>query len=175
MSIESRRTAADVINSDPQYPATWKAFIGQEQAKEQLVTAARAAKQRKVAMPHTLIESGRPGIGKTALGLLSAKEMGAGVAIASGQLDIHDARMILSEMVDGDVLIIDECHRLVEGGKGKAEWLLHYMENGVLMTALGAEQVAKAKRLLEELGLAVATPNDAREMLKLKGGRNVGF
>jgi uncharacterized protein (DUF849 family) len=38
-----------------------------------------------------------------------------------------------------------------------------------------AEQVAKAKRLLEELGFAVATPNDAREMLRLKGGRNVGF
>ena len=38
-----------------------------------------------------------------------------------------------------------------------------------------AEQVAKARRVLEELGLQVATPNDAREMLKLKGGRNVGF
>ena len=38
-----------------------------------------------------------------------------------------------------------------------------------------AEQVAKAKRMLEELGLAVATPDEAREMLKLKGGRNVGF
>ena len=38
-----------------------------------------------------------------------------------------------------------------------------------------AEQVAKAKRMLEELGLAVATPNDAREMLKLKGARNVAF
>src|SRR3954463_9512006 len=38
-----------------------------------------------------------------------------------------------------------------------------------------AEQVAKARRLLEELGLTVATPNDARDMLKLKGGRNVGF
>ncbi|HEV3009583.1 MAG TPA: 3-keto-5-aminohexanoate cleavage protein [Burkholderiales bacterium] len=38
-----------------------------------------------------------------------------------------------------------------------------------------AEQVAKAKRLLEELGLVVATPDDAREMLKLKGGRNVAF
>ncbi|HUQ74692.1 MAG TPA: 3-keto-5-aminohexanoate cleavage protein [Burkholderiales bacterium] len=38
-----------------------------------------------------------------------------------------------------------------------------------------AEQVAKARRVLEELGLTVATPNDAREMLKLKGGRNVGF
>jgi uncharacterized protein (DUF849 family) len=38
-----------------------------------------------------------------------------------------------------------------------------------------AEQVAKARRLIEELGLAVATPNEAREMLKLKGGRNVGF
>ncbi len=38
-----------------------------------------------------------------------------------------------------------------------------------------AEQVAKARRILEELGLAVASPNEAREMLKLKGGRNVGF
>jgi uncharacterized protein (DUF849 family) len=38
-----------------------------------------------------------------------------------------------------------------------------------------AEQVAKAKRMLEELGLAVATPDDARQMLKLKGGKNVAF
>ena len=38
-----------------------------------------------------------------------------------------------------------------------------------------AEQVSKARRMLEDLGLQVATPNDAREMLKLKGGRNVGF
>ena len=38
-----------------------------------------------------------------------------------------------------------------------------------------AEQVSKARRILEELGLAVATPDDARQMLKLKGGRNVGF
>src|SRR5690349_23181896 len=38
-----------------------------------------------------------------------------------------------------------------------------------------ADQVGKARRILEELGLAVATPNEAREMLKLKGGRNVGF
>jgi len=38
-----------------------------------------------------------------------------------------------------------------------------------------AEQVAKARRMLEELGLVVATPDDARQMLKLKGGRNVGF
>jgi uncharacterized protein (DUF849 family) len=38
-----------------------------------------------------------------------------------------------------------------------------------------AEQVAKARRMLEELGLSIATPNEAREMLKLKGGRNVAF
>ena len=38
-----------------------------------------------------------------------------------------------------------------------------------------AEQVAKARRILEDLGLVVATPDDARQMLKLKGGRNVGF
>jgi uncharacterized protein (DUF849 family) len=38
-----------------------------------------------------------------------------------------------------------------------------------------AEQVAKARRILEELGLQVATPGEARDMLRLKGGRNVGF
>jgi uncharacterized protein (DUF849 family) len=38
-----------------------------------------------------------------------------------------------------------------------------------------AEQVAKAKRIIEEVGLHVATPNEAREMLKLKGGKNVAF
>jgi len=38
-----------------------------------------------------------------------------------------------------------------------------------------AEQVTKARRILEELGLAVATPNEARDMLKLKGGRSVNF
>jgi uncharacterized protein (DUF849 family) len=38
-----------------------------------------------------------------------------------------------------------------------------------------ADQVGKARRILEELGLSVATPNEAREMLKLKGGRNVAF
>jgi len=38
-----------------------------------------------------------------------------------------------------------------------------------------AEQVTKARRILEELGLVVASPDDARQMLKLKGGRNVGF
>jgi uncharacterized protein (DUF849 family) len=38
-----------------------------------------------------------------------------------------------------------------------------------------AEQVSKARRIVEELGLVVATPDDARQMLKLKGGRNVGF
>ena len=43
------------------------------------------------------------------------------------------------------------------------------------LAASNAEQVSKARRILEELGLTVATPNDAREMLKLKGGRNVAF
>jgi uncharacterized protein (DUF849 family) len=38
-----------------------------------------------------------------------------------------------------------------------------------------AEQVAKARRILEELGFSIATPDDARQMLKLKGGRNVAF
>ncbi len=126
-----------------EYPKTWKDFIGQDMAKEQLLIAARSAKRRGQPMQHCLLKSGIPGIGKTSLALLAAAEMDAGCHIISGKVNIHAARMAFAGMKDGDVLIYDEIHKAVDGGKAAAEWLLHYMQDGVLLTPLGPEKQPK--------------------------------
>lgn len=133
-------TKTDTNPLNGEYPLTWRAFIGQEGAKEQLITAARSAKKRKVRMPHVLLEDGRPGVGKTALALLCAKEMGTSARVVAGQVTTQDARLLFAEMNDGDVLIIDEFHQMVAGGKAKAEWLLHYLENGCIVGPFGPEE-----------------------------------
>lgn len=125
------------------YPDTWEKVIGQSRAKRQLITAARSAKERGVSMPHTLIASGVPGIGKTTLALLCAHEMGCTVKIVSGVIKDTEARMIFSDLVDGDMLIIDEIHRMLTGGKANVAWMLHYIENGVLLGPLGIEECPK--------------------------------
>lgn len=130
----------DPFGAGSAYPRTWSAFVGQEQAKAQLLTAAKSAKKRKVPMPHTLLESGTPGIGKTALALLVAQEMATNVRVAAGQMGLQDARLLFAEMDDGDILFIDEIHQMVQGGKAKAEWLLHYLQDGVLMGPFGPEE-----------------------------------
>lgn len=125
------------------YPTDWAEIIGQDKAKLQLMTAARSAKLRGVSMPHTLLVSGKPGIGKTSLALLAAGEMGAEVKVVSGKIVGAQARMLLAGMADGDCLIIDEMHQLVSGGKTNAEWLLHYLQDGVLIGPLGPETQPK--------------------------------
>ena len=130
-------TAAPQLGGE--YPTTWKGVIGQEQAKAQLMTAARSAKKRGVAMPHTLLASGQQGIGKTTLALLVAKEMGTTLHVASGRFTLADARMAFAELNDGDLLFLDEIHRIVQGGKANAEWLLHYMQDGKLVLPSGVE------------------------------------
>lgn len=135
--MDTAAPASELLGGE--FPQGWDDFVGQDIAKEQLIYAARAAKINGERMPHTLLASGRPGIGKTTLALLAAAEMGAAVRVVSGQINVFDARLMLSEMVDGDVIIIDEFHRMVQGGKGKAEWLLHFLENGSLVTAAGIE------------------------------------
>lgn len=141
MTMTMATKATDLLGSD--YAGTWKAFIGQEQAKAQLLTAARSAKARKAPLPHCLIASGVPGIGKTNLALLTAAEMGAYVRVCSGKMNMHDARMTFIDMSDGDVLVYDEIHQLVDGGKAGAEWLLHYLQDGKLVGPLGPETQPK--------------------------------
>ena len=125
------------------YPTAWSEFVGQEKAKKQLQLAIKSARKRKAPLDHVLLASGHPGIGKTALALLIARELGGQVRTVSGPIDTGAALMMLVDLEDRDTLFIDEAHRLVEGGKGKSEWLLNYLQDGVVLTPFGAEKVAQ--------------------------------
>lgn len=125
------------------YPDTWDEFVGQERAKRQLRIACQSAAQRNAALGHVMLASEQPGIGKTTLGLLIGWELGTQVKIASGQIDANQARILLAGMNDRDVLFLDEMHRMVFGGKGKAEWLLHLLQDGVIIGPRGPEPMPK--------------------------------
>lgn len=125
------------------YPQSWDAYIGQARAKEQMMDAVQAAKAHGQPLDHTLIASGVPGIGKTSLALLAADAMGCQIRVVAQQIKATEARMIFSDLVDGDVLVIEEIHQLVKASKRDAEWLIHYLENGVLISQLGIEEVPR--------------------------------
>lgn len=124
------------------YPASWAEYIGQDRARKQLRMMAESARVRREPADHVLLEGGRGG-GKTALALLFAREAGRNVRMVSGAVRMQDARMMLWDMHDGDVLFYDEIHKVTEGGKKNAEWLLHLLQDGVLMTPLGPETVPR--------------------------------
>lgn len=125
------------------YPEDWSDFIGQEKAKQQIKLAADSATIRSQPMDHILIASGTPGIGKTSLALLAARQMDANIRVVSGKVDAGAANILFAEMDDGDVLFIDEAHKMVDGGKRDSEWLLHYLQDGVLLGAYRQEWVPK--------------------------------
>jgi len=88
-------------------------FIGQEKVKESLEIAIQAAKQRSEPLDHLLFH-GPPGLGKTTLASLMAREMGVGIKTTSGPVleKPGDLVGILTNLVEGDILFIDEIHRL---------------------------------------------------------------
>lgn len=155
VKVEPRR--GDDIFGDGPYPRAFHDFVGQDLAKQQLITAINSARIRQQRMDHTLLASGTPGIGKTSLAKLCAASLGSvGYVELSGTVTEKDARAALHSMQDNDVLCIDEIHRLVANGKKNAEWLLHLLQYGVLMTAHGAEQVAKVT--------VIATTTEAQKL-----------
>lgn len=129
---------APVLDSD-EYPRRWQDYIGQEPAKRMLKVAAKSARMRKEPLDHVLIAHGSAGVGKTALAALVAAELRTPARIVSGQIGVGKARLILSEMEDGQVLIMDEIHQLVDNGKKHAEWMIHLLQDNVLMGPLGPE------------------------------------
>ena len=95
-------------------PLTLKDFIGQKKLKENLDISIRAAKKRGEALDHCLFYS-PPGLGKTTLSHILAREMGVNIKVTSGPVlskpgDL--AAMLTTELAEGDVLFIDEIHRL---------------------------------------------------------------
>ena len=126
-------------------PSLFSEFTGQENVKQRLEIAVQAAKQRGEALDHLLF-SGPPGLGKTTLAHIIAKSMGAGIKCTSGPTieKAGDLAGLLTNLEAGDVLFIDEIHRLQ---KTIEEYLYPAMEDFKLDIIIDSGPNARSVRL----------------------------
>ena len=94
-------------------PQSFSEYVGQERLKRNLRLAIEAAKKRSEPLDHVLLY-GPPGLGKTTMATVIANEMGTNLRITSGPAieKAGDLASILTNLADGDILFIDEIHRL---------------------------------------------------------------
>jgi Holliday junction DNA helicase RuvB len=120
-------------------------FVGQSELVEHLSIVLQAARQRRQPVDHLLF-AGPPGLGKTSLAGIVATEMGAGFRITAGPVLTRagDLAALLTDLQDGDVLFIDEIHRL---HRSVEEMLYSAMEDGRLDILIGKGPTARSIRL----------------------------
>ncbi len=120
-------------------------FVGQEQIKQNLGISIQAAKKREEPLEHILLY-GNPGLGKTTLAHIIAREMGGNIKVTAGPAleKVGDLAAILSNLQEGEILFIDEIHRL---NKSIEEILYPALEDYSLDIILGKGPAARTIRM----------------------------
>jgi len=143
--VEIEKFDAEELSESSLRPDVWSEYIGQEQIKKNLNVFIEASKKREEALDHVLFY-GPPGLGKTTLALIIANEMGSSIKVTAAPMieKSGDLAAIMTNLDEGDILFIDEIHRL---SPAVEEILYSAMEDFRLDIIIGSGPAAQTVKI----------------------------